>query len=43
MENLWVAGSAVFPTGGYANPTPTIVALALRLGKRLEGELYTTP
>src|SRR6202034_2357751 len=31
MENLFVAGSSVFPTGGFANPTLTIVALAIRL------------
>jgi len=31
MRNLFVAGSAVFPTSGQANPTLTIVALALRL------------
>lgn len=31
LENLWVAGSSVFPTCGYANPTLTLVALALRL------------
>jgi choline dehydrogenase-like flavoprotein len=36
MENLYVAGSAVFPTTGYANPTLTIVALALRLADHLE-------
>lgn len=35
MENLHVAGSSVFPTGGWAFPTFTIVALALRLSDRL--------
>lgn len=35
MRNLYVAGSAVFPTSGQANPTLTIVALALRLGDHL--------
>ncbi len=35
IENLYVAGSSVFPTSGYANPTLTIVALALRLGDHL--------
>ncbi|MEM6744809.1 MAG: GMC family oxidoreductase [Pseudomonadota bacterium] len=33
--NLHLAGSAVFPTCGWANPTITIMALALRLGDRL--------
>jgi choline dehydrogenase-like flavoprotein len=36
MENLYVAGSAVFPTMGYANPTLTIVALSLRLADHLQ-------
>lgn len=35
IENLFVAGSSVFPTAGFANPTLTIVALALRLGDHL--------
>jgi choline dehydrogenase-like flavoprotein len=31
VENLYVAGSSVFPTGGCANPTFMIVTLAHRL------------
>lgn len=30
IDNLYVAGSSVFPTSGWANPTFTIAALALR-------------
>lgn len=36
LENLYIAGSSVFPTSGWANPTLTILALALRLGDRLK-------
>ena len=35
VENLYVAGSSVFPTCGSANPTYTIVALAIRLAEHL--------
>jgi choline dehydrogenase-like flavoprotein len=35
MPNLFVASSAVFPTSGQANPTLTLVALALRLADYL--------
>lgn len=35
VENLYIAGSAVFTTAGYANPTLTIVALAERLASHL--------
>ena len=37
--NLYVAGSSVFPTGGWANPTVTIMALALRLGEHLRHKI----
>lgn len=36
MRNLYLAGSAVFATSSQANPTLTIVALALRLAGHLK-------
>lgn len=36
IDNLFVAGSAVYPTGGSANPTLTLLALALRLADHLD-------
>lgn len=38
-ENLYIAGSSVFPTVGYANPTLTLVALAVRLADHLKTRL----
>jgi choline dehydrogenase-like flavoprotein len=35
VRGLFVAGSSVFPTGGHANPTQMIVALAIRLADRI--------
>jgi choline dehydrogenase-like flavoprotein len=41
VANLFVAGSSVFPTGGFANPTLTIVALAARLADHMKRILKT--
>ena len=32
IDNLYIAGSSVFPGSGFANPTLTIVALKLLIG-----------
>lgn len=39
VDNLYVAGSSIFPTSGFSNPTMTIVALAIRLGEHIQGEV----
>ncbi|WP_244755866.1 GMC oxidoreductase [Pseudoxanthomonas helianthi] len=39
VDNLYVAGSSVFPTGGWAFPTFTIVAMSLRLVEYLQALL----
>jgi choline dehydrogenase-like flavoprotein len=41
MSNLFIAGGSVFPTGGAAPPTLTIVALTLRLANHLKREYFT--
>ena len=35
-ENLYIAGSSVYPTCGHANPTLTIVALSIRLADHIK-------
>jgi choline dehydrogenase-like flavoprotein len=39
VGNLSIAGSSVYPTSGFVNPTLTLVALAIRLSDRLKREL----
>jgi choline dehydrogenase-like flavoprotein len=41
LRNLFIASSSVFPTSGQANPTLTIVALAIRLADHLKQNLTT--
>ena len=38
IDNLYVAGSSVFPTSSHANPVLMIACLALRLGSHLAGK-----
>ena len=40
VENVWCAGSSVFPTSGCANPTFTIVALSIRLARHLRRAVF---
>lgn len=39
LPNLHIAGSSLFPTAGWANPTLTILALALRTADRISREI----
>lgn len=40
VDNLFVAGSSVFPTSGSANPTFLAVAMAVRLAEHLKARLH---
>ena len=39
LENLHVVGASIFPSAGFANPTLTIVAMALRLASHIDVSL----
>lgn len=43
VNNLYIAGSATFPTSSQANPTLTIVAMALRLADHLGRTTLAVP
>ena len=43
LDNLYIAGSSVFPTAGYVNPTSTLLALAFRLAEHLEQRTAALP
>jgi choline dehydrogenase-like flavoprotein len=36
LANLYVTGSSVFPTNSSSNPTPTVIALSVRLARHLK-------
>ena len=39
MNNVFICGSSVFPSGGHANPTLSIVQLSLKLGDHISNNL----
>jgi choline dehydrogenase-like flavoprotein len=38
-DNLYVGSSSVFPTGGFSNPTLTVIALCLRIADVIKPRL----
>lgn len=39
VDNLFIASSSVFPTGGHSNPTLTLIALCIRLADKLKKDM----
>ena len=39
IDNLYIAGASVFPTNALANPTLSILALAIRLSEQLKAAI----
>jgi choline dehydrogenase-like flavoprotein len=42
ISNLFIASSSVFPTGSYANPTLTIIAMAIRVADQVKTCMATS-
>jgi choline dehydrogenase-like flavoprotein len=42
-SNLYIGSSSVFPTGGFSNPTLTLMALSLRAADEIKQSLSSTP
>ena len=40
INNLYVSGSSNFVTGGYTNPTFTIIQFAIRLADKINERLH---
>ena len=40
INNLYVSGSSNFVTGGYTNPTFTIIQFAIRLANKINKRLH---
>jgi len=38
LDNLYIAGSSIFPTSGCANPTFTLMATTIRLADHLKAK-----
>lgn len=43
IDNLYIAGSSCFATGGAVNPTLTVVAISLRLATHLKDKIKAAP
>jgi len=41
LDNIYVSGSSNFTTGGFTNPTFTIIQLAIRLSEKIKERLYS--
>ncbi len=39
VDNLYIAGSSVFPTAGYSGPTMMIIALSIRLAEHIKNNI----